>query len=266
MFCMDINDQGFLLVVTSMVLLISFALAVLAVMLIYRRRKEQHAREITTMQTRFDRELLRSQLEIQQQTMKHIGREIHDNVAHRLTLAYLYLHQLPPLPTQEEPNPESIGTLIDEALTDLRGLSRSLTHGQAVQQTPLGTLLQQECDALAALQACTISFQNEAPAEAGKLEVNSFVLRIVQEFAQNSLKHSQCTEIRLRLAAKPEGLYLSMQDNGRGFEPETLQAREGIGLVNMRQRAEIIGAQLHLNSSPGKGTHMELLLPNPTTT
>jgi len=262
---MDESSEGLLVAATSMVLLICFALAVLAVMLIYRKRRLQHKTEVRAMEQRFERELLRSQLEVQNQTMQHIGREIHDNIGSQLTLAYLYTHQLP----AEQPGNEgqgalgeSIGQIIDQALTDLRALSKSLIQGQANQQTSLVALLSQECQKLNAIHFCKVVFKGNAPDKPGPLATNSFVLRIVQEFAQNSLKHAQCSTITISLHQHAKGLCLQANDDGHGFDPARVPAGQGIGLLNMQQRAQIIGAHYHLHSAPGQGTQMQVVIPH----
>ncbi|MEL6537595.1 MAG: ATP-binding protein [Bacteroidota bacterium] len=258
---MDASNEGFILIATFMVLLMLFTLVVLGVMLIYRRRRIEHQREIETINEHFEKELLRSQLEIQEQTMQYIGREIHDNVGHKLTLASLNNHQLQPVEGEPDPAVTEVGKLIDESLTDLRSLSSSLIHGRVQPQGALNELLQTEFAKLQSTQFCTLEFQDEAEPFMSSFEVNSFVLRIIQEFTQNSLKHAQCEQITLRLQDAPEGLLVTAKDNGVGFDQDKLPADAGIGLLNMQQRAAIIGARYTLNSQPGQGTQLELLVP-----
>lgn len=261
---MDANNEAFLLIATSMVLLICFVIAVLAVMLIYRKRKLQHNREITEINTRFERELLRSQLEVQTQTMQHIGREIHDNVGHQLTLAYLYTHQLDNGDPRTREMGEEIGNIIDKALSDLRSLSSNLIKGQVSQSASIAELIRQECHKLKAVNFCEVTFRAEGITTNTPMEVNSFVLRIVQEFAQNSLKHARCSLIQFELTQQQDGLLLSAKDDGIGFDIHNLPESAGIGLTNMRKRAEIIGGSLQLMSAQGKGTQLELLIPTNT--
>ncbi|HAA14420.1 MAG TPA: two-component sensor histidine kinase, partial [Cytophagales bacterium] len=239
---MDASNEGFILIATFMVLLMLFTLIVFGVMLIYRRRRIEHQREIETINEHFEKELLRSQLEIQEQTMQYIGREIHDNVGHKLTLASLNNHQLQPLEGDPDPAVTEVGQLIDESLTDLRSLSSSLIHGRMQPQGALNQLLEKEFGKLQSTQHCTLEFQDEAEPFMSSFEVNSFVLRIVQEFTQNSLKHARCQRLTLQLKDAAEGLKVTIADDGVGFDPDQLPEDAGIGLLNMRQRAEIIGA------------------------
>ena len=112
---MDDSSEGLLLIGTTMVVLVAFAMSVLAVMIIYRRRKLQHLEEIKAMNERFSRELLEAQLEVQRQTMQYIGREIHDNVGQQLTLAFLYTQQLHPEDPKVASQLQSVAKIIDES-------------------------------------------------------------------------------------------------------------------------------------------------------
>jgi signal transduction histidine kinase len=124
---MDDTKEGLLLIGTTMIVLLAFLVTVLAVMAIYRKRKLQHTREISDMNERFGRELLQTQVEVQQQTMKQIGWEIHDNVGQKLTLAVLYAEQLDLGDPGAAQKISSIASIIHESLGDLRSSKTSFT-------------------------------------------------------------------------------------------------------------------------------------------
>jgi signal transduction histidine kinase len=89
------------------------------------------------------------------------------------------------------------------------------------------------------------------------------VLRIVQESLQNVRKHAAATQVRVVL----EGDDLVIGDNGRGFDVMRLAANasRNFGLQFMRERAELMGAQLQIESRQGEGTRILLRLPQPHT-
>ena len=91
---MDTSKEGFLLIGTATIILIAIAIAFLFVMLIYRRRKLEHLQEVEAMKEKYHKEMLETQVDIQKDTMQQIGREIHDNVGQKLTLAALYAEHL----------------------------------------------------------------------------------------------------------------------------------------------------------------------------
>ncbi len=254
------EKEGFLLIGTSMVILLALVLSVLAVMLIYRRRKIDHAKEVTTMNEHFAQEMLNTQLEIQQQTMQQIGREIHDNVGQKLTLASLYVQQLD-IDAQDAFALKKINAvtgIINESLSDLRSLSKNLTDNNYL-HISLYELISQECTRVNAAGTCTATLDANTGQIPVSQAIKNFVLRILQEFMQNSLKHARCTQLAIQLKLQPAGLQIDASDNGKGFVTGT--EAKGIGLKNMSKRADIIGARFTITSTPGSGTTMELFIP-----
>jgi signal transduction histidine kinase len=255
---MDDSQEGVLLIGTTMVVLTAFALTVLAVMLIYRKRKLQHAHEIARINEKFSREILEAQVEVQRQTMQHIGREIHDHVGQQLTLAFLYMQHLQPHEPKMADRIQSITTIIDESIVELRNLSRSLTSSTFT-DNDLDRLIELECNKVRGARLCDVNFVCSSSAIESSAAVKSFVVRILQEFLQNSLKHSQCKTINVELFDDAQGILLAATDDGKGFTEGNGHA--GIGLANMRKRAAIIGADLAIESSPRQGTRLRLFIP-----
>ena len=257
---MDDSQEGLLLIATSMAVLLAFALAVLAVMIIYRKRKMQHLREIQEMNNKFSRELLVAQLETQQQTMQYIGSEIHDNVGQQLTLAFLYTQQIHLPDSQASERLSSIASIINDSLTDLRSLSKNLIEPSTLKED-LDQLIQKECIQLRNSGFCEIEFSLVKVTDDDlSFAVKSFMFRILQEFLQNSLKHSRCKRIVVELAKKIDTLVLKASDDGTGFDFEA-KRHQGAGLTNMKKRASFIHADLRIESDSSKGTQMKLTIP-----
>jgi signal transduction histidine kinase len=88
------------------------------------------------------------------------------------------------------------------------------------------------------------------------------LLRIASEAISNSVKHSGARTIEVALEAKPDALLLSVADDGSGFSQENGYGRTGhYGLIGMRERAAQIGADLELESEPGRGTKVTVVTP-----
>jgi len=96
-------------------------------------------------------------------------------------------------------------------------------------------------------------------------EFEQHLLRIAQEAVTNVLKHAGASEIWLKLHTEARKLYLRVVDNGHGFEQQDVFSSLGghFGLIGMRERAERLGGELHLNSHPGEGTQVEVTVPLP---
>ena len=244
-----------------MILLTVFLITILTVMIIYRRRKLQHLAEIDKMNERFTGELLQAQMEVQQETMQYIGREIHDNIGQKLTLAVLYVQQLDIANSRVQEKVESITAIINESLADLRSLSKSLTKTNS-QQADLESMIKNECHKVEAAGSCKVTFHSNCAQQDTSEAVKSFLIRILQEFIQNSLKHANCTEIGIRLHREDAALEIDVEDNGKGFDLDASGVeRTGIGISNMAKRAAMIHAGLSLTSAPGEGTKMKLSIP-----
>jgi signal transduction histidine kinase len=91
------------------------------------------------------------------------------------------------------------------------------------------------------------------------------LFRIVQESLNNILKHSGASTIHIELKKTDNVLQLLVEDNGRGMQADQphQRSRQGLGLNSMQERARILGGQLHIESSPGKGTQVLLKIPIP---
>ena len=123
----------------------------------YRRRVLLNEKEKIIMNEQHAQALLAAQLEIQQETMQYIGREIHDNIGQKLTLASLYAQQI----DHENKHPAinaritEVSKIINESLHELRSLSKSLTSDY-IAESDLTTLIKNECDKIDATGVCVV--------------------------------------------------------------------------------------------------------------
>ncbi len=226
----------------------------------YRRRKRLYEKEKALIEAHHKAELLNTQLLSQRQTMQFIGSEIHDSVAQKLTLASIYTQKL----EFEDKYPDisdrlaRISNILNDSLNELRDLSRTLTDDK-LQQTGITELLQMECERVNDTGVCKAIVASDFTAEMSAT-VKSFLLRVMQEFMQNSLKHSEGDLIKIGLSNKPDGLHVTASDNGKGFDSEHVNSR-GIGLTNMKRRIHLIGGVYKLQSEIGRGTQLNLFIP-----
>jgi len=252
------------LLITLILFNIFFVLFVAAVMVYirkYKQRKKEYINEIEVKTEIHKRELLATQLEIQQATMQQIGRELHDNIGQKLTLVSLYTQQL----LYENKVPEvseridQVSQIINQSLQDLRSLSKTLTDDN-INQKEIVTLIQEEVDNTNSFKKCKVSFEhNFKQLDLGFAHKN-VLLRITQEFIQNSIKHSKCKNILINLNTSEESLWeLNIKDDGVGFDKLHTKSN-GIGLTNMKNRAEIIGANFSLESQKNVGTILNIIL------
>lgn len=230
----------------------------------YHARKLMHDKEKAIMHEQYIQDLLNTRLEIQKQTMEEIGRDIHDNVGQRLTLASIHANSL----AHDDKYPQitetvsAISGILNESLNELRALSKNLTHA-SVDFNELRSLLEVEFERVNALNICKVSQSFGGQNFRVSATVKTVILRIIQEFIQNSLKYSGCSGIGISLQYDDRGLRIEASDNGHGFDMKEYERREnkGIGLTNMKKRASLIGAEFSFRSAIKEGTKLSIFIP-----
>lgn len=98
-----------------------------------------------------------------------------------------------------------------------------------------------------------------------KPAIQEEIYLIAREAVINALRHSEATSVEAEVEYLPRRLRVLVRDNGRGIDPKTVQSARDAnrGLVKMRDRAAVIGAQLQIWSRPGAGTEVEISISGP---
>jgi signal transduction histidine kinase len=247
------------IILTGIIVLI-FVAGIILFLFQYRQRRLAHEKEKKQINEQHQIDILNTQIESQRQTMQHIGQEIHDSVAQKLTLASIYTQRLE-FETQspgEKEKLSGVSKIINDSLLELRQLSKSLTDSK-LQSADLKDLIQMECEQVNATGICSASFEiNAWPVIS--ISAKSSLLRIIQEFIQNSIKHSGCKEIKIKLDFKDNDLILQLEDDGKGFDMD-MSEHKGIGLDGIRRRIQVLGGKYTLESDKGRGVHMGITIP-----
>jgi signal transduction histidine kinase len=217
------------------------------------------------MKTSFQQELLRTQLEIQEQTLKNISQEIHDNIGQMLSLAKLNLA------TADIEKKEMVVQkiqdshhLISKAIQDLRDLSRSLNSDYVSEMGVLRSIeYELEMIHKTGLMKTNLNVAGQVYKINSQKELILF--RIVQETLNNIMKHAEADTISVWINYDPTGITLKIADNGRGFDFSELNEKgnlkPGLGIRSMSNRAKLIGSAFQINSSIGKGTEILIQIP-----
>ena len=236
--------------------IIAVALAAFFVLLAYlvTNRKNKLISEKKLMQTQFQQSLLQTQLEIQEQTLKNISEEIHDNVGQVLSLAKLNLFTFE---NTSEPKLQDTKNLVSKAINDLRNLSRSM-HGDIIAQLGLQQSIANELAIIKNTRQFITKLNFSGKAYKLDQQKEMVLFRIVQEALNNSIKYSKAKNISVGLNYESTCFLLTITDDGTGFD--TLNTT-GIGLKSMQNRSALIGAVFSLDSQPGTGTTISIELP-----
>ena len=193
--------------------------------------------------------------------MQHIGQEIHDSVAQKLTLASIYAQRMQFENKQQEnaTQLEGISKIINDSLLELRQLSKNLTDNQ-LQNASLTELLKAECEQVDATGICKTKLETTAYLPEISIATKSSLIRVVQEFIQNSIKHSGCKIIGINIEATENILSIILEDDGNGFNIKEAE-HTGAGLDNIRRRIQMLKGSCHFQSEKGTGTKLHLTMP-----
>ncbi|HWB28393.1 MAG TPA: ATP-binding protein [Chitinophagaceae bacterium] len=178
-----------------------------------------------------------------------VAAELHDGLGTALAAVKLRLQALGPGSAREL-------RMVEEAEASLEHVQSLLRRTPArhapqfVLQRGLRPALEEFLDALRQGN-CRFSYAIEVPPLPADTSLQ--VYRLVQEAVQNILRHADASEAEVRLTSSRDRLRLLVRDNGRGFDREH-PAKAGIGLRNMRARADALGAAATLETAPSRGT------------
>jgi signal transduction histidine kinase len=203
-------------------------------------------------------QILKTRLEVQEKTLTDVSREIHDNIGQILSLVKLNLHTMKPTETRMVSQVNGSIALVNNAINDLRNLSKILNADFISTQT-LSFLLHREVDFINKTQAFSVTFTCEGEEIILQAEKQLILFRMAQECLQNAIKHSKASAIVIALKFSPEQCQLSIGDNGIGFLFEVTPS--GTGFTNLKMRSSIIKASFNVHSQPGLGTLITITTP-----
>jgi two-component system, NarL family, sensor kinase len=257
------NDLIYSMIVTTSVILL---MAVFIVLFVAQqlRRKQKHLLEKQQLQAQYKQDLLNTQLEIQEQILKTISGEIHDNICQALTLAKLNLNTLPMQANEtDQKKVDTAREQVSKAINDLRDLSKSL-HGDKITEIGLEEAIASQLKIIQNSGQFTTNLTvTGTPAKPLEPRQEMVLFRMVQEILNNVLKHSRAEKINVALVYTPGNAILSVSDDGIGFDARKLNvSKTGIGLTNLYSRAALINAKVCLQSSLGKGTTISVEITN----
>ncbi|HYE55552.1 MAG TPA: sensor histidine kinase, partial [Chitinophagaceae bacterium] len=212
---------------------------------------------------KFQKVLLNTQLEVQEQTFQTISQEIHDNLGQVLSLVKLNLNVMEKaLPEVGKDKLITTKELVSKAITDLRNLSKSL-NTDMIREIGLKDCIERELSLITRTGQHKTLFSIEGEAARLDNQKELILFRMFQELLNNIIKHAAANTVIVRLTYKPESFNLIVADDGQGFEIAKIQSTPhfGLGIRNMQNRASLIGATFKFDSSPGKGTTVSIELP-----
>lgn len=226
---------------------------------------EKREMETKLLKQELDKQKLvaRAMVDAQEKERAEIGKELHDNVNQILSTTKLYLE------LAKNDNKERLNLIgrsaenIHEAIHEIRNISRSLVPS-SIGDLGLQDSINDLVENIRATRAIHVEFYPVGPFDekiGDKLKLVLF--RIIQEQVNNVLKHSAAKNLIIELILE-EGenqIELNITDDGKGFHPEKIKNKKGLGLSNIMSRADLFGGKLTIVSAPGEGCKLRIQVP-----
>lgn len=262
----DQNQEILFLIIVGGLLALFLVGFVVTILFLYQRKQHKQEQVLAKLKDEYDQEVLRSQLEIQETTLKNIAQELHDNIGQVLSVVKLSLAVLPLEKDHQAYAPlQHIREVLNKAVFDLADLTKSL-HTDRIAQIGLIESIKFDLDTLKKTGLMQVNLDVKGNEYRLGEQKEVFIFRIFQELVNNILKHAKATQLNIGLNYSNEDNFgFSVKDNGVGFSMEEKKGSKnplnGVGLKSMLNRAKLIGATMVFDSSPGNGTSVIMELP-----
>lgn len=216
------------------------------------------------------RELSARAVSMQEAERRAIARELHDSAGQALTAIRIHLQLIGDLATRMKAEDEAqlerardlaarTATMVDETLEEIRRAVNTL--GPAVlDDVGLSAAISRACDDLAESLGIEVDCEVRVPEKLPPV-IETTCYRLVQEALTNVARHALAGHVQVRVESGDTEVRIRVQDDGRGFDPAEDRTRPSRGLVGMRERAELLGGRLDIDSAPGAGTTVRAVIP-----
>jgi len=262
----DTNQQIYFVIFTGTLLAFLLIAFILGMIFFYQRKRQKQERELIRLKEEYEQEVLRSQLEIQETTMKTIAQELHDNIGQSLSVIKLWMSMAPIEATHEAyEGVQTSKEMLHKVIRDMADLTKSL-HTDRISDIGLSEAINFDLATIRRTGLIKVHFKTDGEEFHFPDQKAIFIFRMYQEMMNNILKHSKAAHVNVSLVYSGNDTFvLKIQDDGVGFDlqqkKESTSGSSGLGLKSMRNRAKMIGADLLIQSEPGNGTAVTVTVP-----
>jgi PAS domain S-box-containing protein len=214
--------------------------------------------QLTREKVERQQSITKATLAAQEKERTQIGRELHDGVNQVLTTAKLYVENIKYYPEQKEVFIDKSVSLLQNSIHEIRMLSKALVT-PGITDIGFTDALLELIKSYQELNLFEIEHIVCPGIEKTENEVKLTVYRIIQEQLNNIVKYAKASSVRVQVVLRDQQLHLFIEDNGIGFEPT--QKKNGLGLSNIKNRAELFQGKAKIESAPNGGCTIKVVFP-----
>jgi len=262
---MDPRESQILIsILTGTSIIVILSIAVIHLLKAYKERIIENLKNIENLKLDFDKKILETQLEIQENTFNKISKEIHDNISLGLTLSKLQLNNYLTEKKEEDDKIQLSIDLISKSLTDLNDLSKSL-DANSLLSFGLLSAIESEIAILRKSEIYEIVYEVIGEPIFLKPEIELIILRVFQECCNNIIKHARANKIEIQIYFNEYDFSMKIIDNGIGFDTnkiyEKKEIRKMAGIKNIQDRLKILNGESNIISVKNIGTTLSIKIP-----
>ena len=202
-------------------------------------------------------------MKAEEKERQRIAKDLHDGVGQMMSAAKMNLsafeNELQFSNTEQKLSFERIIGLVDESCKEVRTVSHQMMPNMLL-KSGLGKAVAEFLDKIDQ-KVIKVNLHVEGLQERLNEDVEIVLYRVLQECVNNVIKHSGASQLDIALIKDKDGISATIEDNGKGFDPQQLGEESGIGLKNMKARIDYLNGSIDFDSSPGKGTLVAIHLP-----
>lgn len=196
---------------------------------------------------------------------RYLARELHDDVSQRLAAVSIETGTLENKMSESSEIKEPLGKLKKNLIgicDDLHRMSRHM-HPSVLDDFGLAEALRSECGELSQRWGIPIELHCSKRFPEIPKSVALCLYRVAQESLWNAIRHSGGSKITIELKSDAEFVYMDISDDGKGFEPSTVQKTRRLGLASMSERIRLVSGTIRTRSAPGQGVTISVVAPIP---
>ncbi|MFN7986625.1 MAG: PAS domain-containing protein [Thermoanaerobaculia bacterium] len=191
-----------------------------------------------------------------------LARELHDDLSQRLAVLAIDVGRAE-LSASGAAAAETLRTVREGLVSlseDVHSLAYQL-HPSVLEELGLVEALRTECERFRSLSRADVALRLDPAVRAVGKDAALCLFRVAQEALRNVARHAGASAVTVSLRRGDGGLLLAVRDDGAGFDPAAQRERRSLGLASMRERVELVGGTLRVDSVPGEGTAISAWVP-----
>ena len=225
-------------------------------------RNKQKLQNLKISELEKDKQILviDSMLKGQEEERSRIAKDLHDGIGGLLSgtkLSFTTMKENLILTPENVIQFDKSLSMLDSTMSDLRKVAHNLMP-EALVKFGLNEALKDFCSSIQSTKTVNIIYQKLGLDKKYDNTTDVFIYRIIQELVNNALKHAQAKEILVQLATNENNIHITVEDDGIGYDTNTINSHKGSGLANIEYRVNYLTGTIDTVSSPNKGTAVNI--------